>query len=61
MGSSSTIVPVACTSPRRAPAGFDRRRRNVSFASSRRSPTTGTVTVRVVVPAGKLSGPAVAA
>ena len=59
VGSSSRIVPVACPSPSTAPAGPERRTRNVSSASSRRSETTGTVMVRVVVPAGKLSKPAV--
>ncbi len=41
----------------RAPEAPERFTKKVSFGSSRRSPITCTVTVRVVVPTGKVSDP----
>ena len=60
VGSSSVIVPTPVASAIAAFVAFERLTVYVSFASSRTSPTTGTVIVRVVTPAGKVSVPFVA-
>ena len=60
-GSLSVIVPSPSPSPIVAFDGFERLTKNVSFASSSRSPLTCTVTVFAVCPGVKVSVPAAAA
>ena len=57
-GSSSVIVPTPWPSAIVAFVGFERLTKNVSFASSSRSPLTSTVTVFVVWPGGEGQRPA---
>ena len=57
IGSSSVIVPPPCPSVIVAFVGFVRLTKNVSFASSSRSPLTSTVTCLEVWPAAKVTVP----
>jgi hypothetical protein len=59
-GASSRIVPTASASRIVALTRLERCTRNVSSGALARSPTTGTVTVCVLVPAGKVREPTVA-
>ena len=60
VGSSSLIVPVPCASAIVTLTAFVRLSVNVSFASSRTSPLTSTVTCWAVWPAVKVAVPLVA-
>ena len=59
-GSSLLMVPTPCASAKVALVGLDRLTKKDSSASLSVSPAISTVTVRFVVPGGKLNTPLVA-